>query len=159
MLNCSDSDYFTIKSAVPVGFLCWVVHFTANTTMSTKELSKGLRDKVVERHRSGDGNKNTPKALNIPWSRVRTFIKKWKVYGTTKTLLKSGHPSKLDDQARRRLIREATKRPMATLREIHAFMAKTGHCMHVTTISQALHKSGLYGWVARRKPLLKKNPP
>ena len=46
--------------------------------------------------------------------------------------------------------------PMATLKELHAFMAKTGHCLHVTTISQALHKCGLYVRVARRKPLLKK---
>ena len=35
-------------------------------------------------------------------------------------------------------------------------MVKTGHCVHVTTISQALHKSGLYGRMTRRKPLLKK---
>ena len=34
-------------------------------------------------------------------------------------------------------------------------MAKTGHCVHVTTISQALDKSGLYGRMARRKALLK----
>ena len=45
---------------------------------------------------------------------------------------------------------------MATLKELHAFMAKTVHCVHLTTISQALNKSGLYGWVAGRKPLLKK---
>ena len=45
---------------------------------------------------------------------------------------------------------------MATLKELHAFMAKTGHCVHVTTTSHALHESGLYGRVARRKPLLKK---
>ena len=82
--------------------------------------------------------------------------RKFKAYGTTKTLPRSGCPSKLDDQARRRLIREATKRPMATLKELHAFMAKTGHCVHVTTISQALHKCGLYSTVARRKPSLKK---
>ena len=54
------------------------------------------------------------------------------------------------------MTREATKRPMATLKELQAFMAKTGHCVDVTTISQALHKSGLHGKVARRKPLLKK---
>ena len=83
-------------------------------------------------------------------------MKKWKAYGTTKTLPRSDRPSKLDDQAKRRLIREATKWPMTTLKELHAFMAKTGHCLHVTTMSQALHKSGLYGRVARRKPLLKK---
>jgi len=94
--------------------------------------------------------------LNIPWSTVKTIIKTWNANGTTKTLPKTGRPSKLDDKARRKLIREATKRPMATLKELHAFMAKTGHCVHVTTISQALHKSGLYNRVARRKPLLKK---
>ena len=45
---------------------------------------------------------------------------------------------------------------MATLKELHAFMAKTGHRVHVTTISQALHKSDVHGRVARRKPFLKK---
>ena len=120
--------------------------------MSTKELSKDLLDKVVERHRSGDAYKNITKALNIPRSTVKTIIKKWKAYGTTKTLPSSGRPSKLDDQTRRRLTGEATKWPMATLKELHAFMAKTGHCVHVTTIFQALPKFGLYGRVARRKP-------
>ena len=124
--------------------------------MSTNEFSKDLRDKDVERHRSGDGYKNISKYLKILWRIVKRIIKKWKVYGTTKTLPISGCPSKLDDQTRRRLIREAIKRPMATLKELHSFMAKTGHCVHVKTISQALHKSGLYGRVAGRKPLLKK---
>jgi len=68
---------------------------------------------------------------------------------------RSGHPSRLDNQARR-LIRGDTKRPMATLKEWQAFMAKTGHCVHVTTISQALHKSGLFGAVAITKLWLKK---
>ena len=120
-----------------------------------KEFSKDLWDKVVERHRSGNGYENISKALNIPGCTVKTIIKKWKAYGTTNTLPRSGRPSKLDDKARRRLIREATKRPMATLKELHPFMAKTGHCVHVI-ISQALHKSGLYGRVTWMKPLLKK---
>ena len=113
-------------------------------------------DYGLESHRSGDGYKNISKALNILWSTIKTIIMKWKEYGTTKILPLSGRPSKLDDQARRRLIREATKRPKATLKELHAFMAKTGHCVHLTTILQALHKSGLYGRVARRTTLLKK---
>ena len=62
--------------------------------------------------------------MNIPWSTGKTIIKKWKVYGTTKTLPRSGRPSKLDDPASRRLIREGTKRPMATLRELQTFMAR-----------------------------------
>ena len=62
----------------------------------------------------GMGIKNISKVINIPWSTVKKIIKKWKVYGTTKTLPRSGRPSKLDDQARRRLIREASERPVAT---------------------------------------------
>ena len=90
-----------------------------DSTMSSKELLKDFWDKVLERHTSGDGyKKNISKALNIPWSTVNTIIKKWKPYGTTKTLPILGRPSKMDDQARRRLIREATKRPMATLKEL-----------------------------------------
>ena len=92
----------------------------------------------------------------MPWSTVKKIIRKWKVDGTIRTLPRSGRPSKLDDKTRRRLMREATKRPMSTLKELQAFMVKTDHCVYVTTISQALHKSGLYGRVARRKPLLKK---
>jgi hypothetical protein len=45
---------------------------------------------------------------------------------------------------------------METLKVLQAFMAKTGHSVHVTTISQAVHKSDMYGRVTRRKPLLKK---
>ena len=45
---------------------------------------------------------------------------------------------------------------METLKALHAFMAKTGHCVHVITISQALLKPGPHGRVATRKPLLKK---
>lgn len=34
-------------------------------------------------------------------------------------------------------------------------MTEIGRSVHLTTISQALHKAGLYGRVARKKPLLK----
>ena len=57
--------------------------------MSTNKLSKDLWDKVVKKQRSGDVYQNILKALNLPWSRVKT-IKKWKVYSTTKTLPRSG---------------------------------------------------------------------
>ncbi|MBN3277029.1 MYPN protein, partial [Polyodon spathula] len=133
-----------------VSVLHFAVHYTLGWPItthvpsgSTKALSKELWDKVAERHRLEDGYKKISKALNILWSTVKT-IKKWKVYGTTKTLPRSGRPSKLDDRVRRRLIREASKRPKATLQELQAFMAKTGQSVHVATISQARHKSGLY---------------
>jgi hypothetical protein len=41
-------------------------------------------------------------------------------YGTTTNLPREGHPPKLTDQARRAIIREATKRPKITLKVLQS---------------------------------------
>ncbi|MGH0123189.1 UNVERIFIED_CONTAM: hypothetical protein FKN15_013693 [Acipenser sinensis] len=66
--------------------------------MKTKEFSKQLRDKVVERHRSGEGYTKISKALNIHWSTVKSIIKKWKVCCTTQNLLRAGYSPKLSSK-------------------------------------------------------------
>ncbi|XP_059809494.1 activating transcription factor 7-interacting protein 1-like isoform X6 [Hypanus sabinus] len=81
-----------------------------NYTMKTKEHSKQLREKVIEKHKSGDGYKKISKSLNIPWSTVKSIIKKWKEYGAAVNLPRTGRPQKLGDCARRGLVSEATKR-------------------------------------------------
>jgi transposase len=86
--------------------------------MKTKELSKQVRDKVVEKYRSGLGYKKISKTLNITQSNIKSITKKWKEYGTTTNLPRESHPTKLSDQARRALIREAPKRPKITLKEL-----------------------------------------
>ena len=103
-------------------------------------------------HRSGDWQKNISKALNIPWSTIKTIIKKWKAYSTTKTLLRSGRPSKLDDQSKRRLIREAN----GNLERATGLYGKEWSLCACDNNILRGHKSGLHGRVARRKPLLKK---
>ena len=75
--------------------------------MKTKELSKQVRDKVVEKYRSVLGYKKKLGTLNIPLSTIKSIIKEWKEYGTTANLPREGRPPKLTDQARRALIREA----------------------------------------------------
>ncbi|MCJ8736209.1 hypothetical protein PDJAM_G00256240 [Pangasius djambal] len=89
--------------------------------MKTKEYTRQVRDKVVEKFKAGHGR-----------------------------------PSKLTGRARRALIREAAKRPIVTLEELQRSTAQVGESVHRTTIIRALHKSGLYGRVAR-KPLLKES--
>ncbi|KAK3515048.1 hypothetical protein QTP70_004035 [Hemibagrus guttatus] len=54
------------------------------------------------------------------------------------------------------LVREVTKNPMVTLKELKCFSVERGEPSRRTTISAALHQSGLYGRVARWKPLLSK---
>src|SRR4029434_10363380 len=91
-------------------------------------------------------------ALNIPWNSVKSIIKKWKEYGTCVNLPRAGRPHKLSDLARRRLVREATKTLMTTLKDLQASAAEMGETLHTTTVAQVLHQSKLYG----TEPLLKK---
>ena len=58
--------------------------------------------------------------------------------------------------ARRTLVREVTKNPMTTLTELQSSLAEMGEPAGRITVSAALHKSRLYGRVARRTPLLRK---
>lgn len=74
---------------------------------------------------------------------------------------KMKHPSvnhsNINEKTKRKLIKEASKRPTATLKELQEFLANTGCVIHVTTISRIFHMSGLWGRIARRKPFLTKN--
>lgn len=81
------------------------------------------------------------KSLNIPWSTGYIIIKKWKEYG---------------DCAKRALVREATKTPIGTLKELQASVAKIGETVHIATVAQTLQQPKLYGRVAEKKTQLKK---
>src|SRR4029434_8311483 len=89
-------------------------------------LIAGRPHQLSDRADLGEGYKKMSKALNIPWSSVKSIIKKWKEYGTFVNLLIAGRPHKLSDRARRRLVREATKTPMTTLKELQASAAEMG---------------------------------
>ena len=115
--------------------------------MKTKELSKQFRDKVVEKYRSGLGYKTISETLNIPRSNIKFIIKKWKEYGTTTNL------TKLMDQVRRALLKEETKRPKITLKELQSSTVEIGVSLHRTTLSRTLHRAGLYRKVARKKAI------
>ena len=76
-----------------------------------------------------------------------------KEYGTTTNLPTEGRPPKLADQARRALIKEATKRPKITLKELQSSTDEIGVPVHRTTLSRTIHSAGLYGRVVRKKAI------
>ncbi|KAL0147767.1 hypothetical protein M9458_056943 [Cirrhinus mrigala] len=117
--------------------------------MRSKELPEELRDRIVARHRSGQGYKKNSAALKVPKSTVASIILKWKTFGTTRT-----RPAKLSYRGRRALVREVKKNPKITVAELQRCRRKMGESCRKSTITAALHQSGLYGRVARRKPLL-----
>ena len=124
--------------------------------MSSRELSVERRDRTVLRHRSGEGSQKKSAALKVPKNTVASIILKWNKFGTTKILPRACRPAKLSNRGRRALVREVTKNPMVTLTELQSSSVEMGEPSRRTTISAALHQSGLYGRVARRKPLLSK---
>ncbi|MGH0136474.1 UNVERIFIED_CONTAM: hypothetical protein FKN15_060879 [Acipenser sinensis] len=75
-------------------------------------------------------------SLNIPWGTVRSIIVKWKQFGTTKTLPRSGRPSKVSSRGLRKLLREVTVRPKITLKELQRSLAEIGENVDRSTISQ-----------------------
>ncbi len=92
--------------------------------------------------------------LQVPKSTVASIILKWKTFGTTRTLPRAGRPAKLSYQGRRALVREVKKNPKITVAELQRCIREMGESCRKSTITAALHQSGLYGRVARRKPLL-----
>ena len=118
-------------------------------------MSVELRDRIVLR-RSGEGYQQINSALKVLRNTVASIIFKCKKFGTTKTLLRAGRPAKLSNRGRRALVREVTKNWMVTLTEFQSSSVEMGEPSRRTTNSAAIHQSGLYGTVARQKPLLSK---
>ncbi len=81
------------------------------------------------------------------------IILKWKTFGTTRTLPRAGRPAKLSYRGRRALVREV-KRTQRSLWLSQRCIREMGESCRKSTITAALHQSGLYGRVARRKPFL-----
>ncbi len=122
--------------------------------MRSKELPEELRDRIVARHRSGQGYKKMSAALKVPKGTVASIILKWKTFWTTRTLPRAGRPAKLSYRGRRALVREVKKNPKITVAELQRCIREMGESCRKSTITAALHQSGLYGRVAWRKPLL-----
>ena len=55
--------------------------------MRAKELSVERQDRIVSRHRSGEGYQNISAALQVPKNTVDSINLKWKKFGTPKTFL------------------------------------------------------------------------
>ena len=125
--------------------------------MRLKELPIELRDRIVLKHRSGEGYQKMSAALKVPKNTVASIILKWNKFGTSKTLPRVGCLLKLSNQGRRVLVRELTKNPMVTLTELRSSSVEMVVLLEGSPISAALYQSGLCGRVARWKPLLGKS--
>uniref|UniRef100_A0AAZ3R021 Sleeping Beauty transposase HTH domain-containing protein n=1 Tax=Oncorhynchus tshawytscha TaxID=74940 RepID=A0AAZ3R021_ONCTS len=65
-----------------------------------------FRDRIVSRHRSGEGYQKMSAALKVPKNTVASIIIKRKKFGTTRTLPRAGRLAKLSNRGRRDLVSE-----------------------------------------------------
>ncbi len=103
---------------------------STNQDMKSKELSVDLRDRIVSRHRSGEGYRKT--VLKVPMS----IIHKWKSLEPPGLFMMSGQT---EQSGRRALVREVTKSLMVTLTELLHFSVERGEPSRRATISVAVH--------------------
>ncbi len=72
----------------------------------TKELSKDVRDKIVDLHKAGMGNKTIAKQLGEKVTTVGAIIRKFKKHKITVNLPRSGAPYKISPRGRWGIIPE-----------------------------------------------------
>ncbi|XP_077420004.1 histone-lysine N-methyltransferase NSD2 isoform X2 [Vanacampus margaritifer] len=111
------------SSAVPEDVLnhAWEAAEKSRATVR-RELPQQQKDLIVERYQSGEGYKRISKTLGMPWNTVKTVIVKWRKYGTTENLPRTGRPSKLDEKMRRKVVRKAAERPTRSLEELQELL-------------------------------------
>ncbi|KAK3563097.1 hypothetical protein QTP86_016332 [Hemibagrus guttatus] len=82
---------------------------TPNSTMAkTKELSKDIRNKIVDLHQAGKTESAIGKQLGVKKSTVGAIIRKWKTYKTTDNLPRSGAPRKISPRGVKMITRTET---------------------------------------------------
>ncbi len=105
-----------------------------STMAKTKELSKYIRDKIVDLHKAGMGYKTIAKQLGD-----EGIIRKWKKHKITVNLPRIGAPCKISPRGVSMIMRSWERRGITK-----------------KAIGNTLRCEGLKSWSARKVPLLKK---
>ena len=122
----------------------------------TKELSKDIRDKIVDLHKAGMGYKKISKQLGKKLTTVGVIIRKWKKHKVTANLPRSGAPCKISPCGISMMMRKVRDQPSTTQEELVNDLKAVGTTVTKRTISNTLHHEGLKSCYAHKVPLLKK---
>ena len=103
----------------------------------TKELSKDIRDKIVDLHKAGMGYKKISKQLGEKLTTVGAIIRKWKKHKVTANLPRSGAPRKISPHGM--MMRKVRDQPSTTQEELVNDLKAVGTTVTKRTISNTLH--------------------
>ena len=117
----------------------------------TKELSKDIRDKIVDLHKAGMSYKKISKQLGEKLTTVGAIIRKWKKHKVTTNLPRSGAPRRIS-----MMMRKVRDQPSTTQEELVNDLKAVGTTVMKRTISNTLHSDRFKLCCVRKVPLLKK---
>ncbi len=84
----------------------------------TKELSKDVRDEIVDLHKAGMDYKTIAKQLGNKVTTVGAIIRKWKKHKITVNLLRSGAPCKISARGVSMMMRTIKNQPRTTREDL-----------------------------------------
>ncbi len=121
----------------------------------TKELSKDVRDKIVDLHKAGMGYKTIAKQLGEKVTTVGAIIRKWKKHKISVNLPRSGAPCKISPRGVSMIMRTVRNQPRTTREDLVNDLKAAGT---IVTRKQlvTLRCEGLKPCSPRKVPLLKK---
>ncbi len=121
-----------------------------------KELSKDVRDKIVDLHKAGMGYKTIAKQLGEMVATVDMIIHKLKKHKITVNLPQSGAPWKISPRGVSMITRTVRNQPRTTRKDLVNDLKAAGTIVTKKTIGNILPRDGLKFCSAHKVPLLKK---
>ena len=109
----------------------------------TKELSRDIRDRIIERHKGEQGYRKISKEMNLALSSVGN-IRKYKYGDGTANLPRNGRPRKINECTSRWISRNVQINPFITRSEIKIDLEGDGINVSKDTISRALYRTGFH---------------
>ncbi len=121
-----------------------------------KELSKDVRDKIVDLHKAGMGYKTIAKQLGEKVTTDGVIIHKWKKHKITVNLPRTGAPCKISPRGVSMIMRTVRNQPRTTREDLVNDLKAAGTIVTKKTIGNTLRCEGLKSCSAPKVPLIKK---
>ena len=122
----------------------------------SKEISSDLRERIVACHEANEGYGTISKRLQVPIPTIQSLLKKFKEFGTTENLKRTGRPCKISPRYARGIVRKAQIDPKITSKQLQEDLEEAGVTVSRRTVRRTLNKACLKSCRPRRTPMLKK---
>ncbi len=127
-----------------------------STMTKTKELSKDVRDKIVDLNHAGMGYKTLAKQFGEKVTTVCVIIRKWKKHKITASLFRPGAPCRISPRGASMIMRKVRNQPRTAREDLVNDLKAAGTIVIKKTIGNTLRCDGLKSCSAHKVPLLKK---